>query len=44
MEYIKENIIKEIKLTKEDMCILLDFDRTIRNFDSLDSWAVAGKT
>lgn len=42
MEYIKENIIKEIKLTKENMCILLDFDRTITNFDSLDSWAVAG--
>lgn len=42
MEYIKENIIEKIKLTKENMIILLDFDRTITDFNSLDSWAIAG--
>ena len=34
----------DIKLTKENMCILIDFDKTITSFDSLDSWAIAGMT
>ena len=29
MEFIKEDIIKNIKLTKENMCVLLDFDKTL---------------
>ena len=42
MEYIKEEIIKSIKLTKENVYVLLDFDKTITSYESLDSWAVAG--
>ena len=39
MEFIKE---ENIKLTNKNMCVLLDFDKTITTFDSLDSWDVAG--
>ena len=42
MKYIKEEKIKDIKLNKGNMFILLDFDRTITTFDSLDSWGVTG--
>ena len=42
MEFIKEDILKNIKLTKENMCVLLDFDKTLTSYESLDSWAVAG--
>ena len=42
MEYIKEEILKNIKLTKENVYILLDFDKTITTYNSLDSWGVAG--
>ena len=34
----------DINLTKENMCVLMDFDKTITSFDSLDSWAIAGMT
>ena len=34
----------DINLTKENMCVLMDFDKTITNFNSLDSWAIAGMT
>ena len=42
MEYIDKEKIENIKLTKENMCVLIDFDRTITSYESLDSWAVAG--
>ena len=42
MEYIKEERIKNIDLIKENVYVLLDFDKTITSYDSLDSWAVAG--
>lgn len=42
MEFIKEKRLKNIKLTKENMYILLDFDKTLTSYESLDSWAVAG--
>lgn len=34
----------DINLTKENMCVLMDFDKTTTSFDSLDSWAIAGMT
>lgn len=42
MEYIKEERVKSIELTKENVYVLLDFDKTITSYDSLDSWGVAG--
>ncbi len=42
MEYIKEEKVKSIELTKENVYVLLDFDKTITTYDSLDSWGVAG--
>ena len=42
MEYIKEERIKNIDLIKENVYVLIDFDRTITSYDSLDSWGVAG--
>ena len=42
MKFIKEERLKNIKLTKENMCVLLDFDKTLTSYESLDSWAVAG--
>ena len=42
MEFVKEDKIRNIKLTKENMYVLLDFDKTITTYDSLDSWDVAG--
>ena len=42
MEYINKEKIENIKLTKENMCVLIDFDKTITSNKSIDSWAVAG--
>lgn len=42
MEFLKEETLKNIKLTKENIYVLLDFDKTITSYESLDSWAVAG--
>ncbi len=41
MEYINREKIENIKLTKENMYVLLDFDRTITSYESLDSWSIA---
>ncbi len=42
MEYIKERRIEKIKLSNKNICVLLDFDKTITSYNSLDSWDVAG--
>ena len=42
MEYVNSKKVENIKLTKENMYVLLDFDKTITSYESLDSWAVAG--
>ena len=43
MKYINKEKIEQIKLTRENFCVLIDFDKTITTYDSLDSWDVAGK-
>ena len=43
MKYINKEKLEQIKLTRENFCVLIDFDKTITTYDSLDSWDVAGK-
>ena len=42
MKFVKEEILKNIKLSKDNIYVLLDFDKTITSYNSVDSWAVAG--
>lgn len=42
MKYINTNKINELKITKENVFIVLDFDRTITSFESADSWDACG--
>lgn len=42
MEYINTNKLKKLRIDKNNIFIVLDFDRTITNFNSQDSWAVCG--
>lgn len=44
MKYINKEKIEKIKLTKENFCVLIDFDKTITTYESPDSWDVAGKS
>lgn len=41
MIYINKEKIK--KISKENYCIVTDFDRTITSFESVDSWDASGK-
>ena len=42
MKFFDEEKLKDISLTNNNIYVLLDFDRTITSYDSLDTWAVAG--
>lgn len=43
MEYINTNKLEKLKINKDNIFIVLDFDRTITSFESLDSWDASGK-
>ncbi len=43
MEYINTNKLEKLKINKDNTFIVLDFDRTITTFESLDSWDASGK-
>lgn len=43
MKYINKERLEKIILTKENFCVLIDFDRTITTYRSPDSWDIAGK-
>ena len=42
MKYIKEERISKIKLDKTNMYVVIDFDKTITDSDSQDSWDATG--
>lgn len=39
---MENNKFENKKLTKDNICVLLDFDRTITSCNSFDSWTIAG--
>lgn len=43
MKYINTNKLENFKLNKENVFIVLDFDKTITSFESKDSWDVCGR-
>lgn len=43
MKYIKKEKLDKIKLNKNNMYVVIDFDKTITSTDSTDSWDAAGK-
>ena len=42
MEYINTDKLEKLNITKDNVCIVLDFDKTITSAKSLDSWAASG--
>lgn len=42
MKYINTKKIEKINLNKDNFCVVMDFDKTITNKDSMDSWEVSG--
>ena len=38
MKYINTNKLEQIKLSKDNYYVILDFDKTITSKKSLDSW------
>lgn len=43
MKYINTNKLQKLKLNKNNIFIVLDFDRTITKFESQDSWDACGR-
>ena len=43
MKYFNTNKLEELNINKENVCIILDFDKTITTGDSSDSWDASGK-
>lgn len=43
MKFINTNKINKLQLKKDNMFIVLDFDRTITSFESADSWDACGE-
>ena len=42
MKYINTDKINKLQLNKDNIFIILDFDRTITSFESVDSWDACG--
>ena len=42
MKYLNNEKIKKIKLDKNNMYVVIDFDRTITSNESADSWDATG--
>lgn len=43
MKYVKQDKVNKIKLNKDNMYVVIDFDKTITATSSMDSWDVTGK-
>lgn len=42
MKYINTNKLEKLKISKDNVYFVIDFDRTITSRDSSDSWSVSG--
>ena len=43
MKYINTNKINQLEINKDNVCVVLDFDRTITSEESTDSWDASGR-
>ena len=43
MKYLNEKKLEKIKINKENLYVVIDFDKTITSKTSTDSWDASGK-